>query len=234
MKKAILAVAVLLLGSLAFAASDEAAQGKQLVDSKIGCDSATEGQLELIGEYLMEQMHPGEQHEFMDRMMGGEGSQSLRAAHIQMTRAIYCGRTDTPVTYGGMMGMMPMMAMMGRFTSGGSMMGAYSQMMSQGAFAYGGMMGYAYNSSAAQGAQGVAAYPAGWGMMGQPYYAAPYGQQFYGQYGMMGSQDGFGMMYGIGGLLSWILWLLAVAAAVLAIIWLYQQITLQKRGRGKR
>lgn len=44
---------------------------KQLIDSGIGCDKLTDEQLESIGEYYMEQMHPGEAHELMDNMMGG-------------------------------------------------------------------------------------------------------------------------------------------------------------------
>lgn len=142
--------AVLLL-PLAFAAGDEVAQGKALVDSRISCDTATDEQLELIGDYLMEQMHPGKAHEYMDSMMGGEGSESLRQAHIQMAQVIYCGRTDTPMTYGGMMGMMPMMTMMGRYAASGNaasggMMGSFGGMMNAGNYGYGMMGGFAQGS----------------------------------------------------------------------------------------
>lgn len=74
---------------------------KKLIESGISCDKLTEDQLEAIGDYYMELMHPGEQHEIMDRMMGGEGSESLRQAHINMALRFYCGQN-----VGGMMGMM--------------------------------------------------------------------------------------------------------------------------------
>jgi uncharacterized membrane protein len=120
-----------LLASLAFATmgSEELNEAKQLVDSNVSCDKLSDEQLEMIGEYYMEQMHPGERHEVVDRMMGGEGSESLKRAHIQMALVLYCGETDTPVTYGGMMGMMPFMYRSG---FGGGTIG----------YPYGGMMGY--------------------------------------------------------------------------------------------
>ena len=79
---------------------------KQLIDLGISCDGLTDEQLEAIGEYYMEQMHPGEAHEIMDQMMGGEGSASLRQVHMQMARNIYCGEN---IMMGGMMGMDGMM-----------------------------------------------------------------------------------------------------------------------------
>ena len=65
---------------------------KTLVDSNIPCSNLSEDKLELIGEYYMEQMHPGEAHEILDRALGGEGSESLRQAHISIARHIYCGQ----------------------------------------------------------------------------------------------------------------------------------------------
>ena len=105
MKKIYGVIALLAIAGALFAADDSIAEGKALVDSRISCDNLTDGQLESIGDYLMEQMHPVQAHEYMDSMMGGEGSASLRSVHIQMAQAIYCGRADTPITYGGMMGM---------------------------------------------------------------------------------------------------------------------------------
>ena len=80
-------------------------EAKKLVDSNIACSQLTESQLENIGDYYMEQMHPGEAHEIMDRMMGGESSESLRQMHIAMAKRLYCNDISGMANY-GMMGMM--------------------------------------------------------------------------------------------------------------------------------
>lgn len=104
-------LAVLLLASLSFAAeADDIAAGRTLVQSNASCSIMNSSQLELIGDYYMEQMHPGAAHDAMDRMLGGEGSSALAAAHIQMAQVIYCGQTNGTATYGGMMGMFPLFA----------------------------------------------------------------------------------------------------------------------------
>ncbi|MEW6035549.1 MAG: hypothetical protein AB1529_02970 [Candidatus Micrarchaeota archaeon] len=127
----VMALAVPLFATMS---TEDATASKQLIDSNISCDKLSQEQLELIGEYFMEQMHPGQAHEAMDQMMGGEGSASLEQAHVQMALVLYCGQTNTSVTYGGMMGMMPMMGRFGGYGSGfgGGMMN----------YPYGGMMGY--------------------------------------------------------------------------------------------
>jgi len=84
----------------------------------MSCDKLSNEQLEAIGDYYMEQMHPGEAHEIMDNMMGGEGSESLKQVHINMARRIYCNE-NIYIGY-GMMGSGGMMNMMGR-----GMMGNY-------------------------------------------------------------------------------------------------------------
>ena len=104
-------------------------EAKQLIDSKTSCSELTEDQLEHIGDYLMEQMHPGEAHEAMDEMMGGEGSESLRQMHIAMAKRLYCNDVSGMTSYGmmGMMGSGMMNMMMGGFGKGinygGGMMG---------------------------------------------------------------------------------------------------------------
>ena len=65
-------------------------EAKELIDSKVSCNDLSDEQLEMIGDYLMEQMHPGEAHEVMDKMMGGEGSESLRQMHIAIAKRLYC------------------------------------------------------------------------------------------------------------------------------------------------
>ena len=84
---------------------------KSLIDSKVTCKSLSESQLEIMGEYYMEQMHPGESHELMHQMMGlKEGSEAEEQFHINMAKAIYCSETNA-FGSGGMMGggMMNMM-----------------------------------------------------------------------------------------------------------------------------
>ncbi len=100
---------LLLIAGLASAAEHDFGETKQLIDSRLGCDKLADKQLEAIGEYYMEQMHPGEQHEWMDEMMGGEGSERLRQMHIQMAKVLYCGAPGGMTGSGGMMGMMSVM-----------------------------------------------------------------------------------------------------------------------------
>ena len=73
-------------------------KAKLIIDSNVPCENLTREDLEIIGDYYMEQMHPGEQHEMMDAMMGGEGSESLKNAHIAMAERIYCARVSPNYT----------------------------------------------------------------------------------------------------------------------------------------
>ena len=110
---------MLLLGvSLVSAHEHDFDETKQLIDSGIDCDKLTDEQLESIGDYYMEQMHPGESHELMDNMMGGEGSESLKQVHINMAKRLYCNE-NVYIGY-GMMGSGGRMNMMSR-----GMMGSY-------------------------------------------------------------------------------------------------------------
>jgi hypothetical protein len=95
-----------------------------LIEERVDCATLSDEQLERIGDYFMEQMHPGEAHVAMDVMMGGEGSSQLTTMHISMARRLYCGDEQTPMGMmaGGMMGMMQGMGgMMGQMNETGAM-----------------------------------------------------------------------------------------------------------------
>ncbi len=107
MKKIILISLFVLLFSFLVIAQEEEhdfTKARQLIDSKISCNNLTNEQLESIGDYYMEQMHPGEAHEYMDRMMGGEGSESLKQVHINIAKRIYCNENVGMMGGGMMMG----------------------------------------------------------------------------------------------------------------------------------
>jgi len=119
MRKIFFVIIVVLLANigLVYAHEHNFAETKQLIDSGISCDKLSDEQLEAIGDYYMEQMHPGEAHETMDEMMGGEDSESLKQVHINMAKRLYCNED-----VGGMMGG-GMMNMMGNNMMGSGMMG---------------------------------------------------------------------------------------------------------------
>ncbi|MBI5729268.1 MAG: hypothetical protein HY983_03470 [Candidatus Magasanikbacteria bacterium] len=97
-----IAVFAMSASTLAATGADEFGEAKELVASRVSCQQLSNEQLEKIGDYAMEQMAPGAAHTQMEQMMGGEGSESLRQAHIFMARRWYCG----DATGYGMMGMM--------------------------------------------------------------------------------------------------------------------------------
>ncbi len=127
MKKAILILAIFLLSIAVVLAREshdsEIEEGKNLVESKISCDKLSNEQLEAIGEYYMEQMHPGAAHEIMDNMMGGEGSASLKQVHINMAKRLYCN--DNIYIGYGMMGSGGMMGFNGGYGSWNMMGGLW-------------------------------------------------------------------------------------------------------------
>ncbi|MBI2135468.1 hypothetical protein HYU06_00160 [Candidatus Woesearchaeota archaeon] len=208
--------------TLAFANDEELGGielGKQLVDSKASCDTLSTDQLEAVGDYIMEQMHPGGQHEVMENMMGGDGSETVKSAHITMAQHMYCGNYSYGKDSGnlggcGMMGNKGMMSGSGMMGSRG-MMGNMMNMMS------GGMMG-GYS---------------GYGMMGNNY------QNLGGNnmaYGMMGGYGGYGTTgYGSGMMSSGMFWLngflaflLLIGLVVLVWLWVFKSWNeLTKKGK---
>jgi uncharacterized membrane protein len=63
--------------------------GQQNVSTVQQLDLAkiSDDQWERLGDAVMELQHPGQAHEIMDQMMGGEGSESLSQMHINMGKA---------------------------------------------------------------------------------------------------------------------------------------------------
>ncbi|MEM4325886.1 MAG: hypothetical protein QXU40_01130 [Candidatus Pacearchaeota archaeon] len=120
---------ILILLNLGFSlAKEDFSEGKRLFESKISCSNLTLEQLEKIGDYLMEQMHPGESHEAMDKMMGGEGSESLKQMHINIAKRMYCDERSFRKDYTTTPYMIPMM--------GQGMMGLGMTNMMNNAIAY--------------------------------------------------------------------------------------------------
>ena len=66
MKKILFIICMILLSSIVSAHQHNLSETKQIIDSGISCDKLSDEQLEAIGDYYMEQMHPGELHEIMD------------------------------------------------------------------------------------------------------------------------------------------------------------------------
>jgi len=115
-KKIILLVVLVVFSFGVYAESDHGdfSEAKNIIDKKIPLEDLTEVQLEQLGEYYMEQLHPGDAHERMDAMMGGKGSESLRQMHINMGKNYYNAiLSGEDIPQGGMVG-----------TGMGGMMGA--------------------------------------------------------------------------------------------------------------
>lgn len=112
-KKTLIVLAILILiSSFVFAhTQEEIVEAKKIIDANISCSNLSEEQLNILGDYFMEQMHPGEVHELMHEMMGGENSSLVKQMHINMARMMYCnGGYEERITEGRMMGA----CMMGR------------------------------------------------------------------------------------------------------------------------
>ena len=116
MNRKLFFVLFILMISLAAAHEEDTfAMGEEIIKSKIPCSQLSEAQLEAVGEYYMEQMHPGELHEIMDARMGREGSEQLQQTHIAIAGTFYCG--EHAIMSAGMMNtMMGRGGMMGTFT----------------------------------------------------------------------------------------------------------------------
>src|SRR3989344_8910960 len=153
-------VALILIPLAAAQAGEDFSEAQALIEQKVPCNQLSFEQLEKIGEYYMEQMHPGESHELMHEMMGlEEGSEAEKQFHINMAKRLYCNEGGTSGSGGvNMMGS----GMMGGGMIGGMMGGAYSGSGMMGSGYSGGMMGpqmmygaYGYNSGLLGGSLGA-------------------------------------------------------------------------------
>lgn len=130
MQKLLVIMGVLLLLNLGIVSAitpQEAGEARSLIDSKARCDTLTDEQLEIMGEYAMEQMHPGESHEAMHEMMGlKEDSETEEQFHINMAKTMYCNESAGMMGGGMMMGNNMMgSGGMGMMDQTGSMMGSW-------------------------------------------------------------------------------------------------------------
>ncbi len=108
---------------------DDIARGEQLVADNADCSTLDNEDLVAIGEYLMEQMHPGEQHELTHQHMGiEEGTPEHDAVHLTMARTMYCGQG----MMGGMMGPGMMRGTMMNYQNAGMHYGTYGMMSTWG------------------------------------------------------------------------------------------------------
>ena len=132
MKKIALLIILLVTMSIASVHGQENqedfSRALEIIENKVPCENLTDSDFDILGDYYMELMHPGEAHEQMDAMMGGEGSESLEIMHINMGKRFYCD--DYSYARGGLMGAGIM---------GGRMMGSYG-------FGNTGMMQFPYTS----------------------------------------------------------------------------------------
>jgi len=73
---------------------------------ELDCSQVKDTDFERLGDSYMESNQPGEAHIAMDRMMGGEGSDSLKDAHIQMGSSYLGCNSNSSYGYmgSGMMG----------------------------------------------------------------------------------------------------------------------------------
>src|SRR3989338_127984 len=104
--------------AVAHITEEEITEVKAILEAKTACSALSDEQLELMGEYFMEQMHPGELHELMHERMGlVEGTEEEEQFHINMAKNWYCGDGT------GMMGRgMMFNTKIGDTSQGGNMM----------------------------------------------------------------------------------------------------------------
>lgn len=117
MKNKTLILLIILLSATTLSANDNHAaeinKGKTLIENRISCEKLDDKQLETIGEYTMEQMHPRESHNTMHTMMSmEEGTAYHQKIHTNIARTKYCNDDET-MNSTNMISMIPMMNIRG-------------------------------------------------------------------------------------------------------------------------
>lgn len=104
--------------------------GEALVGQNADCKQLNDEQLESIGEYLMEIMHPGKAHHLMHEQMGiEEGTEAEEEFHVNMAKSMYCQEGGMAMKNAGMMSMMRGGGMGGNNMMGGGNMAGMDSMM---------------------------------------------------------------------------------------------------------
>jgi len=134
--------------------AQNAAEKEDIDVSKI-----SDEQFEELGDAIMDLMMPDQsQHEYMDQMMGGAGSESLKNMHIAMAKNYISGNFSGTGC--------PMMAR-GKMTGGNMMSGGMMGNFNADGYGYGGFENSMMNSSAMPGMM------SGFNMMGKTGYNLP-------------------------------------------------------------
>ncbi|MBR9675962.1 hypothetical protein GOV05_03065 [Candidatus Woesearchaeota archaeon] len=118
MKRVIIMLLFVVFSMFALAHTDlNISKAELIIEEKIAFNDLSEEDFEVLGEYYMEKVHPGEEHEIMDEMMGGEGSESLHEMHVMMGENFYSNYLESGTSNTGY-------NMMGSGTTGYGMMGS--------------------------------------------------------------------------------------------------------------
>ena len=156
----------LIVWSTAFASGDHGRSVEAVMQSilnvqgvsgegQINCKEINEDMWEELGDAVMNEMvGDDQQHEAMDAMMGGDGSESLRAMHIRMgQQSLGCGDgTGTGLLHSGSLGQMG--GMMG---GSGGMMGSFSSGMGNWLGGRGSVLGNLFGGAGMMGLGGLGA-----------------------------------------------------------------------------
>jgi len=89
MKRGVFIVIVLIMLSSLVIADGDFTQAEELIKNNVPCSQLSDVQLNLLGEYYMEQMYPDETHPILHEMIVGKAQ--LFQLHGALARSFYCG-----------------------------------------------------------------------------------------------------------------------------------------------